>query len=364
MCQISDEVISRYFRRSLGTVPTPVYRRLPTLSDTKIGKKESIKVYLSRFLVKWSPSGETPAQFRLMEEAIQSKQRRSYPTMELNRKTVEVEYTPRGVRRNGESGWRVMLHDLRERRRLIWLLMLRDISVRYRQSILGYVWAVVPQIVTVGVFAFLHASRVLPIGGTRIAYVAYALWGISVWQLFAGCLSNCTTSLVSSGSLVTKVNFPREALVIAALGQPVFDFLVRLVPVITVFVWYGVVPSWGIIFLPLALLPVILMALGLGFVLSITNLVIRDTGNALGMVLMVGMFLTPVLYPPPVRWPFFLVNILNPLSPLVTASQDLVAAGSLTRPEMFGAASVLSLALALGGWHAFRVTIPRVAGYA
>ncbi len=107
-----------------------------------------------------------------------------------------------------------------------------------------------------------------------------------------------------------------------------------------------------------------LLALGLGFVLSIANLVIRDTGNALGTVLTIGMFLTPVLYPPPVRWPFFLVNLLNPLSPLLTASQDLIAAGFLTRPEMFAVACVLSLVLALIGWRAFRVTIPRVAGYA
>jgi lipopolysaccharide transport system permease protein len=236
--------------------------------------------------------------------------------------------------------------------------------VRYRQSILGYLWAVVPQVATVAVFAFLHASRVLPIGGTRIAYVAYALWGISVWQLFAGCIASCTASLVSSGSLVTKVNFPREALVVAALGQPVFDFLVRLLPVITVFIWYGVVPSWGVVFVPLVLLPVMFLALGLGFVLAIANLVIRDTGNAIGTGLTIGMFLTPVLYPPPVRWPFFLVNLLNPLSPLLTASQDLIADGFLSRPEMFAAACLLSMAFALGGWRAFRVTIPRVAGYA
>jgi lipopolysaccharide transport system permease protein len=299
-----------------------------------------------------------------IEDAVQSQQLHIYRTTALNREIVEVEYTPRGVRRNGAAGWSVMFSELAQSHRLIWLLMLRDISVRYRQSVLGYIWAVVPQIVTVGVFAFLHASRVLPIGGTRIAYVAYALWGISVWQLFAGCLSSCTTSLVASGSLVTKVDFPREALVIAALGQPVFDFFVRLAPVIAVFIWYGVVPSWGIIFVPLVLLPVLFLALGLGFVLSIANLVIRDIGNALGMVLTVGMFLTPVLYPPPVRWPFFLVNLLNPLSPLVTATQDLIADGSLTRPEMFVAACILSPALALGGWRAFRVTIPRVAGYA
>lgn len=299
-----------------------------------------------------------------MEEVIHSHQPATAPTTALRQDELEIVYTPNGARRNGVSGWRIMFAELVESRRLIWLLILRDISVRYRQSILGYVWAVVPQIATVGVFAFLHASRVLPIGATRIAYVAYALWGISVWQLFAGCLSSCTTSLVSSGSLVTKVNFPREALVIAALGQPVFDFFVRLVPVFAVFIWYGVTPSWGVIFVPFVLMPIMLLALGLGFVLSIANLVIRDTGNALGTVLTIGMFLTPVLYPPPVRWPFVLVNLLNPLSPLLTASQDLIAEGFLTRPEMFVAASFLSLALALGGWRAFRVTILRVAGYA
>jgi lipopolysaccharide transport system permease protein len=204
----------------------------------------------------------------------------------------------------------------------------------------------------------------LPIGGTRIAYAAYAVWGISVWQLFAACLSGCTASLASSGSLVTKVNFPREALVIASLGQPIFDFCLRLVPVVAVFVWQGVVPSWGVVFVPFVLLPVILLALGLGLVLSIANLVVRDIGNALGTALTIGMFLTPVLYPAPVRWPFTLINVLNPLSPLLTASQDLIAAGVLSNPGMFAASCLLTLALALAGWRAFRVTIPRVAGYA
>lgn len=299
-----------------------------------------------------------------MEDAIHANQRRCLSPAHPDAPNLEVEYTPSGVRRNGVGGWGMMLSELAQSRRLIWLLALRDISARYRQSLLGYLWAVVPPVMTVAVFAFLHASRVLPIGETRIQYIAYALWGISVWQLFAGCLSSCTASLVSSGPLVTKVNIPREALVIAAIGQPVFDFFVRLVPVIAVFIWYGVVPSWGAVFMPLVLLPVVLLALGLGFVLSIANLVIRDIGNALGTVLTVGMFLTPVLYPPPVRWPFFLVNLLNPLSPLLTASQDLIAVGFLTGPDMFAAACLFSLASALGGWRAFRVTIPRVAGYA
>jgi lipopolysaccharide transport system permease protein len=131
-----------------------------------------------------------------------------------------------------------------------------------------------------------------------------------------------------------------------------------------VFIWYGVVPSWGVIFIPLALIPVMLLALGFGFILSIANLVIRDTGNALGTVLTFGMFFTPVLYPPPVRWPFYLVNLLNPLSPILTASQDLIAGGNLTSPRMFALACVVSLLLSLVGWRLFRITISRVAGYA
>lgn len=299
-----------------------------------------------------------------MEQLTESPTRPLSASQPVLTDVVEVRYSPVGVSRNGVSGWKLMAKELADNRRLIWLLIRRDISVRYRQSILGYVWAVIPQLATVAVFAFLHASRVMPIGGTRIPYVLYALWGVSVWQLFAGCLSSCTNSLVSAGSLVTKVNFPKEILVIAALGQPSFDFAVRLVPVVAIFIWYGVAPTWGIIFLPLVLLPVVLLALGLGFVLAIANLVIRDTGNALGTVLALGMFITPVLYPAPVRWPYHLVNVLNPLSPLLTASQDLIATGFLTRPDLFSIAWVIALVLAFGGWLIFHITIPRVAGYA
>lgn len=299
-----------------------------------------------------------------MEDIAQSRPVATVPDREAQQTPVEVLYTPRGVRRSGVGGWQIMFQELIESRRLIWLLILRDLSVRYRQSILGYVWAVVPQVATVAVFAFLYSSRVLPIGGTKIPYIAYALWGINVWQLFAGCLTNCANSLTVSGSLVTKINFPREVLVIAALGQPVFDFAVRLIPVVAVFIWASVLPSWQILFMPFLLLPVVLLALGLGFVLSITNLVIRDTANALGTALTIGMFLTPVLYPPPVRWPFYLINLLNPLSPLVAASQDVIASGLLTQPELFIASCIFSTGLCLAGWRAFRITILRVIGYA
>jgi lipopolysaccharide transport system permease protein len=228
----------------------------------------------------------------------------------------------------------------------------------------GYLWAVLPSIVTVIVFAALTQSQTIPVAETSLPYVAYALWSISVWQLFAGCLSVCTNSLASAGSLVSKVNFPKEALVMAAIGHPLLDFIIRLVLVAFVFIWYGVPYKAQMIFVPFILFPVILLAIGLSFVLSIVNLVLRDIGNILAMALTFGMFLAPVLYPPPTTWPSSLINILNPLSPLLIASQDVIAYGSLSQPQAFLFSCLFSVLVFLVGWRLFRLTIYRVSTYA
>jgi len=261
-------------------------------------------------------------------------------------------------------GWRIwpeMVRDLVRSRELIWRLMVRDLSVRYRQSILGYAWAILPPIVMVAVFTFLLRTRILNIGQTSFPYISYALWSIGIWQLFSGSLQACTSSLTSAGSLVTKINFPKEALIFGAIGQPLFDFLVRLLPVIIVFIWQGVVPPWQAIFLPFFFLPILLLALGFGFVLAIANLLLRDIGNALGIVLAFGVFLAPIVYPPPVNWPFVLVNFLNPFSPLLIATQDLIGTGHLSRPGAFSLAFIFAFFAFSIGWRFFRTAIHRIA---
>lgn len=269
-------------------------------------------------------------------------------------------YTPDLIQRMGWRIWPQMLQDFVRSRELIWRLIVRDLSVRYRQSFLGYAWAIFPPIVMVAVFTFLSRTRVLPIGKTSFPYVSYALWSIGIWQLFAGSLLACTHSLTTAGSLVTKINFPKEVLLFGAIGQSLFDFLVRLIPVIVVFIWQGVTPTWQVIFLPLILLPIILMALGIGLVLAIANILVRDIGNALGLVLAFGIFLAPVLYPPPLNWPFVLINILNPFSPLLIASQDLIASGRLSMPQELAFSCLLSVFVFLIGWRFFRVSIRRI----
>lgn len=233
--------------------------------------------------------------------------------------------------------------------------------MRYRQSILGYVWAVLPQIVTVAIFAFLARHRVFDMGETTLPYVIHALWSVSVWQLFSSCLIGCTNSLVNAGSLVTKINFPKEALVFSAIGQASIDFLIRLIPVSIVFAWYGFLPSWQSVFIPFILIAVLLMALGVGFIMAIINLVLRDMGNIMSMVLTFGMFLAPILYPPPVREPFNIINVANPFSPLLIATQNLLSGQALARPDVLALMAVLSLVVFLLGWRMFHITMPRIA---
>jgi homopolymeric O-antigen transport system permease protein len=278
--------------------------------------------------------------------------------------SLEVIYTSDSIRRQGWHLWGTLISEFLNSRELIWRLISRDIAARYRQSMFGYLWAVLPSIVTVIVFAFLTQSHTIPVDETSLPYVAYALWSISVWQLFADCLGVCTNSLASAGSLVSKVNFPKEALVLAAIGHPLLDFIIRLVLVALVFIWYGVPFKAQMIFVPFILLPAILLAIGLSFVLSIINLVLRDIGQILGMSLTFGMFLAPVLYPPPTTWPSSLINILNPFSPLLIASQDVIAHGSLSQPQAFLFSCLFSVLVFLVGWRLFRLTIYRVSTYA
>ena len=106
-----------------------------------------------------------------------------------------------------------MFQDLWGSRELVLRLAHRDIAVRYRNSFLGYLWAVLVPVVTVALFSYLVSRRVVPVGETSIPYPAFALWNIVVWQLFANVLVGSTISLADAGSLVTRINFNKEVIV-------------------------------------------------------------------------------------------------------------------------------------------------------
>lgn len=280
---------------------------------------------------------------------------------EYTKHTQEVVYTPDSHLGFGWHVWRDMARELIQSRGLMWRLFLRDLSARYRQSVFGYVWAVMPAIVTVVTFTYLKGSGTLPIGETNMPYPAYVLLGMSVWQLFATGLTRTTQSLVQASAIITKINFARETLVLAAFGESIFNFLIRIVLIGVVFAWYRVVPVWTIILVPFVLIPLALMTVGFGFILSIANGVFRDIGNSLTMLLTFAMFLTPVIYPPPTQWPKVLINYLNPVSPFIIATRDLTTKGTLSQPDGLFYASVSGLLVFLVAWRIFHLAMSRIA---
>lgn len=269
-------------------------------------------------------------------------------------------YIPGGKTGGIIREWINMINSVYVSRELIFRLLLRNIQVRYRQTYLGYLWAILPQVTTVTIFTFLASHRVFAMGETSLPYVIHATWSISVWQLFASSLISCTRCLSNSGTLIKKINFPRETLIFSAVGVSVYDFLVRLLPVLAVFCWYGYVPSVHSLFLPLVLVLVIMQAIGLAFFLSILNLVYRDTENIVSMLMTFGMFLSPILYPPPTRAPFELVNILNPFSPLIITTQHLISGQSLSGVDGIIPVCAATVVLFIAGWRFFHLSIHRV----
>jgi lipopolysaccharide transport system permease protein len=274
--------------------------------------------------------------------------------------THEALYTPDAQLGIGPRVWGRMLRELVRSRELTWRLLVRDLSARYRQSFLGYLWALAPALLIVVSFTYLSRSAVLPIAEPDIPYPAYVLLGVTVWQLFSTGLTASAQSLVGVGTFVTKINFSRESLVLAAFGQSAFDFLIRGILIVAVLAWFQVVPKWTAVLAPFLLVPLALLTIGLGFIFALANGVFRDIGNALAPTLAFAMFLSPIVYPPPTVWPHVLVNYANPVSPFIIATHDLLARGTLTQPGALALASVCGLLVFLAGWRTFHLAMPRV----
>jgi lipopolysaccharide transport system permease protein len=244
---------------------------------------------------------------------------------------------------------------------LIWRFFLREFSARYRQTVFGYLWALLPAVLTVVTFTYLNKSGAVVIRQTEMPYPVYVLLGVTVWQLFATGLIRATQSLVNSRAIITQINFSRETLVIAAFVEAVLNFVIRLVLIVIVFMWFKVVPMRTIVFVPFVLIPLALMTIGFGFIFALANGIFRDIGNSLTLLLTFAMFLSPVVYPPASDGSKVLLNYLNPISPFIIATRDLAVRGYLSQPWSLFCSCVFGVSVFLICWRVFHLAMPRIA---
>ena len=255
-------------------------------------------------------------------------------------------------------GWWRMFPDIAgEIWRNRWLTLQffrRDFLALYKQSLFGVLWAVLIPLISVGTFVLLNRSGVFQLGPTAMPYAVFAVLGVANWQVFAAGLMGAANSLVRAGPMIMKINFSRKSLVIAAFGQCLVAFAVQWALALALCLAYGVTPSFWIALLPLLMLPLAWTTLGLGFILSILNGIMRDVGNALGMVVTFLMFLTPVLYPRPASGLLSRWTSVNPLYFLVSVPRDMALTGHSGEWAQFGisaAAGAVVFLVCLCGFH-------------
>jgi lipopolysaccharide transport system permease protein len=183
--------------------------------------------------------------------------------------------------------------DLWRYRELLGFLAWRDIRVRYKQTVLGVLWALIQPAVTLAVFTFVF-GRLAGMPAGSVPYPLLVLAGLLPWQLFAAAFSNASGSLVANTHLISKVYFPRLIVPLSSVAVALIDFVVVLVLLVLMCLWWRFVPDWRILLLPLFILLTLVTAVGTGLWLTALTVKYRDFRFVVPFLLQVGLFLSPV----------------------------------------------------------------------
>ena len=208
-------------------------------------------------------------------------------------------------------------HEFWVYRELLYFLTLRDIKVRYKQTLLGVSWVLLQPLITTFVFTiFLGILIRVPSEGTP--YVLFVYLGLLPWTFFSTAIISSSNSLVNNAHLITKVYFPRSIIPVSAVAARLLDLAIAFIVLIGLMVYYRVALTPSILLLPVLVALITLLALGVGMVSSTLNVKYRDVGVLIPVLLQLWMYASPVVYPTslvPAQWHY--IYQLNPLVGLI-----------------------------------------------
>jgi lipopolysaccharide transport system permease protein len=272
----------------------------------------------------------------------------------------ETLYTPESRVRRPLQLWREMRRDLLASRELAWRLMVRDISSQYRQSFLGIFWAFVPPIVAAIGLTFASNAKILNIGATDLPYPAYVMFSMALWQTFVESLNGPVQAVVTAKPMLARINFPREAIILSQLGQVCFNFGIKLLLIVALFLGFQIPVVWTVILAPVALIHLIALGTAVGLLLAPIGALYEDVSRGLTLLISGWLFFTPVIYPPPQTGLFATLVQWNPVTPLLVAVRDLATKGLIADPTAFWLASCLAIGGLLVSWLVYRIAMPFV----
>lgn len=228
-------------------------------------------------------------------------------------------------------------------------LAVRDVQTRYKHSMLGLYWAIINPLLNAAIFTFVF-QVIFKTKSPHIPYIVFFISGMTAWTFFANALTSATTSVTGSAALLAKLYFPRTVLPTAAVLARLIDLAFSAIIVLFFTLLFQVHVYWTALFIiPLLALQTV-FTLGVAYLLSALNVLFRDMTQLIGLVLMIWMYLSPVIYPAR-ELPSSLQSILlaNPVGALIEAERNLLYTGHLTQaPYLWMAAAWAGFVFLLG----------------
>lgn len=212
-------------------------------------------------------------------------------------------------------GWlKLRISELWEFRELLYFLTWRDIKVRYKQTLLGIVWAIIQPLMTMVIFSVVF-GKLAKLPSEGMPYPIFAYTALLPWQLFSRALSDAASSVVSNQHMITKIYFPRIFLPTSSIISGLIDFSIAFLILLGMMFYYKITISWNILFLPIFLLLAVINAMAVGMWLSALNVRYRDVKYITPFLLQVWLYATPIAYSTtliPEEW-----RVLYSLNPMV-----------------------------------------------
>jgi lipopolysaccharide transport system permease protein len=253
------------------------------------------------------------------------------------------------------KGWvSIRLRDLWEYRELLYFLTWRDIKVRYKQTALGALWAIIQPFFTMVVFS-LFFGRLAKVPSDDIPYPIFAFAALVPWTFFANGLSQSSNSLVGSTDLITKVYFPRLIIPVSSVLSGFIDFAIAFIVFMAMAFYYGIYPALSIILLPFLLLLGLITALGAGLWLSALNVKFRDVRYTIPFLTQFWLFATPIAYPSSLlSEPWRTIYGINPMVGVVEGFRWALLGTDTAPGAIIFVSALVALGLLIGGVFYFK----------
>ena len=186
--------------------------------------------------------------------------------------------------------------DLWRSRELLYILSVRDISVRYKQTALGASWSLIRPFATMLVQTFVFSVLGKFGSDPGVPYPIMVLSGITIWTFFSNAFTQVSSSITTNANLVTKVYFPRMLMPLSAVAVSMIDFLITLFLFVCVSIWYQFIPDWHLLYVPAFLLLALMAALAFGLFFAAINVKFRDVGQLIPFLVQIGFYICPIAY--------------------------------------------------------------------